>query len=60
MFLLQKKKWQFCEVMKVLANLIVVIDFGVYIVLNHHTVQLKLTQCYISIISHKAEKNKIN
>ena len=46
-----KKKWQLCEVMEMLANILVVIILQHINVWNQQIVCLKLTQCYMSIIS---------
>ena len=40
-----------CEMMEALTKLIVVIISQCIRVSNHHVVYLKLTQCYMSIIS---------
>ena len=43
---------------EVLAKAMVVSILQYISVSNKHLVHLKLTQCYMSIISHKAVKNK--
>ena len=54
-----KKKWQLCEVMEILTNLIVVIILRHIHVSNHHIVHLKITQLYVNFISTELGK-KIN
>lgn len=46
------------EGMDVLPNLITVVISQYICISNHYTVHLKLTQCYMSIISVKLEKNR--
>lgn len=45
-----QKRYLF-EAMDVLTNLIVVTSCNIYMLSNHYTEHLKLTQCYILIIS---------
>ena len=56
MFSPQKKKWYLCDVMLVLANVMVVTIWQHMSVSNQHTVYFKHTESYMSIISQEIWK----
>lgn len=58
MFSPQKKKWQLCDAIEVLANTMAVIILQHINASNEHPAHLKLTMLKVSYISFKRERQR--